>query len=297
MKSGSLLGRQARLPSHLSQITCCARAEKASSFRCQVGRKGSVPPELLELPVTDLQSSLDEAVVAEEYEKAAILRDAINAKKEGDRLLVLERELREAVEEEAYEEAARCRDAIADEIASRPLPVPVESSSGTRSSATTEGVRVDVQSIFVPQVCLVWPSPALWVVRPACLTRAPRSLVLQHSGVQGNMFAYQISITNVAHPTKIKLISRHWEIKDGQGRERIVDGEGVVGEQPELAPGETFTYSSSCPLQTESGRMKGHFEFYSRASTSTSWNTSFLVYVAEFLLDVSAPRAFTDEEG
>jgi len=260
------LVRQAYLAAHRSQPLRWAGAARASSLRCH--SRGRIPDELLELPVGDLQSSLDEAVVAEEYEKAAILRDAINAKKEEDPLLVLERELREAVEEEAYEKAARCRDAIAEEIASRPLPMPVESSSGTRSSATTEGVRVDVQSIFVPQ----------------------------HSGVQGNMFAYEVTIVNVAHPTTIKLISRHWEIKDGKGRERIVDGEGVVGEQPELAPGESFTYQSSCPLQTESGRMKGHFEFYSRASTSTSWNTSFLVNVAEFLLDVGAPRAFTDAE-
>jgi ApaG protein len=216
------------------------------------------------MPVSDLQSSLDDAVLAEEYEKAAMLRDAINAKKEEDTLLVLERELRAAIEVEDYEDAARCRDAIAEEIASRPPPAPTGSSSGTRSSATTEGVRVDVQSIFLPQ----------------------------HSGVQGNMFAYQITITNVAHPTTIKLISRHWEIKDAKGRERIVDGEGVIGEQPELAPGESFTYQSSCPLQTATGSMKGHFEFYSRASTSTSWSTSFLVYIAQFGLDVAAPRSF-----
>ena len=220
---------------------------------------GDLSPSL-----TDLQSSLDEAVDNEDYELAASLRDQITLKKQEDPITVLESELRAAVEMEDYELAAKCRDALAEEIASRPPPPPTESSSGTRSSATTEGVRVDVQSIFVPQ----------------------------HSGIQGNMFAYQITITNVAHPTTIKLVSRHWEIKDDKGRERIVDGEGVVGEQPELAPGESFTYQSSCPLQTERGTMKGHFEFYSRASKSTSWNTSFLVYVAQFGLDVAAPKAF-----
>jgi ApaG protein len=214
--------------------------------------------------LTDLETQLTQAVTDENYELAAQLRDQIAAKKEEDPIVVLEAELRAAVEAEDYGLAAECRDKIADEIARRPPPPPTKSSSGTRSSATTEGVRVDVQSIFVPQ----------------------------HSGVQGNMFAYQITITNVAHPTTIKLISRHWEIKDAKGRERIVDGEGVVGEQPELAPGESFTYQSSCPLQTERGTMKGHFEFYSRASTSTSWNTSFLVYVAQFGLDVAAPQAF-----
>ena len=252
------IGRRASV---LSYTLRCRRGGATRPFRCNSQRDLD---EFLDVDLSDLQSSLDEAVVAEEYEKAAILRDAINKKKEEDPIISLERSLREAVEVENYEQAARLRDAIAEEIATRPLPMPVESSSGTRSSATTEGVRVDVQSIFVPQ----------------------------HSGVQGNMFAYQITIVNVAHPTTIKLISRHWEIKDAKGRERIVDGEGVVGEQPELAPGESFTYQSSCPLQTDSGSMKGHFEFYSRASQSTSWNTSFLAYVAEFELNVRAPRSF-----
>jgi len=239
-------------------------------LRC-FSKSQNLPEDLLELPLSDLQSSLDDAVLAEEYEKAVLLRDVIKAKEEDDALLVLERELQAAIEREDYTDAARCRDAMAEEIAKRPpaeTPSPADpgpmSGSGTTSSKMTEGVRIDVQSIHVPA----------------------------HSGPQGNMFAYQITITNVSHPTTIKLISRHWEIKDSKGRERIVDGEGVVGAQPELEPGQSFTYSSNCPIQTATGSMKGHFEFYSRASATASWNTSFLVDVAEFRLDVSGPRAF-----
>ena len=51
----------------------------------------------------------------------------------------------------------------------------------------------------------------------------------------------------------VKLVSRRWIIKDGSGRTQVVEGPGVVGEQPRLGPGESFEYTSACPLRTELG--------------------------------------------
>jgi len=70
-----------------------------------------------------------------------------------------------------------------------------------------------------------------------------------------------------------------------------VKGPGVVGQQPELAKGESFTYQSACPLKSPSGSMKGTFEMYSQHE-SGRWNTSFLVEIAEFGLNVHGPTSF-----
>ena len=58
----------------------------------------------------------------------------------------------------------------------------------------------------------------------------------------------------------MKLINRHWEITDAVGNIEIVDGPGVVGQQPVLNPGESFEYNSFCPLPTEFGIMVGYYE-------------------------------------
>ncbi len=72
------------------------------------------------------------------------------------------------------------------------------------------------------------------------------------------VFAYTITIRNVGD-VAAQLIARHWEIEDAQGRVQVVDGLGVVGQQPLLQPGEAFQYSSSAPLQTPMGIMSGHY--------------------------------------
>lgn len=72
-------------------------------------------------------------------------------------------------------------------------------------------------------------------------------------------FAYQVRITNNGHEAK-QLISRRWVITDGNGRVEKVEGPGVVGEQPRLAPGETFEYTSACPLTTPTGNMRGTYQ-------------------------------------
>ncbi len=71
-------------------------------------------------------------------------------------------------------------------------------------------------------------------------------------------WAYTIEIANQG-PLRVQLIARHWEITDGHGRMDEVRGLGVVGEQPILKPGETFRYTSGCPLTTPSGIMTGSY--------------------------------------
>ncbi len=72
------------------------------------------------------------------------------------------------------------------------------------------------------------------------------------------VFTYRIRITNQGkHPCR--LMSRHWIITDGNGVVHEVEGPGVVGQQPKLAPGESFEYSSFCPLPTPTGNMRGNY--------------------------------------
>ena len=72
------------------------------------------------------------------------------------------------------------------------------------------------------------------------------------------VWAYRIKIENNSADT-VQLMSRHWIITDAQGRQQEVRGAGVVGEQPVLAPGASFSYSSGTPLQTPSGFMRGTY--------------------------------------
>lgn len=72
------------------------------------------------------------------------------------------------------------------------------------------------------------------------------------------LFGYHVTIENGSMFT-VQLLRRHWFITDGMGQVREVEGEGVVGEQPVLAPGEQFEYTSYCDLTTEIGKMSGHY--------------------------------------
>lgn len=100
------------------------------------------------------------------------------------------------------------------------------------SEVTTRGIHVAVRSRYVPE----------------------RS----EPGV-GWFFAYTVSIANRG-AVKAQLMSRHWVITDANGRVEEVDGPGVVGEQPVLAPGESFEYTSACPLPTSFGTMQGSYQ-------------------------------------
>ena len=73
------------------------------------------------------------------------------------------------------------------------------------------------------------------------------------------VFAYTIRIRNRGS-VAARLLARHWEITDGNGRVEEVRGDGVVGEQPVLTPGETFEYVSGCLLPTPVGTMHGSYQ-------------------------------------
>lgn len=96
----------------------------------------------------------------------------------------------------------------------------------------TEGFRVVVQSTFVPE----------------------RSDPENHAW----FYAYRVQITNEGERTA-QLVSRHWVITDDLGHMQEVRGAGVVGEQPVLRPGQSFEYTSGCPLTTEQGTMHGSY--------------------------------------
>lgn len=105
-------------------------------------------------------------------------------------------------------------------------------SNSTTDGTTTAGIRVQVTTMFL----------------------ADRS-----SPREGQyLFAYTIRITNVGQETA-QLLSRHWIITDAEGEVQEVRGAGVVGEQPVLAPGMTYEYTSYCPLKTNVGTMQGSY--------------------------------------
>lgn len=102
------------------------------------------------------------------------------------------------------------------------------------SDVTTEGVRVGANAFYLPD----------------------------ESTPQDNefVFGYRIVILNDSDKT-VTLLDRHWDLIDGQGELREVDGQGVVGQRPRLAPGEAFKYQSFAVLPTPWGTMEGHYTF------------------------------------
>lgn len=100
------------------------------------------------------------------------------------------------------------------------------------SDATTRGIRIEVESFYIEERSE--PQEGYY------------------------FFAYRVRIANVGSETA-QLISREWIITDSDGNDERVQGPGVVGEQPVLAPGEAFEYTSFCPLRTSVGSMQGHY--------------------------------------
>ena len=73
------------------------------------------------------------------------------------------------------------------------------------------------------------------------------------------LFAYAVTVTNHG-PAAVQLLNRHWIITNGEGATDEVRGPGVVGLQPVIEPGEAFSYTSGCPLDTPVGTMHGEYE-------------------------------------
>ena len=92
------------------------------------------------------------------------------------------------------------------------------------------------------------------------------------------VWGYRIVIANHSG-TAIKLLTRYWHITDQNGQVDEVHGPGVVGEQPVLGPGDTYEYSSGCPLDTPSGVMFGHYRM--EAESGEAFN----VAIPAFSLD------------
>ncbi|MCJ8211766.1 Co2+/Mg2+ efflux protein ApaG [Mucilaginibacter sp. RS28] len=92
------------------------------------------------------------------------------------------------------------------------------------------------------------------------------------------MFAYKINIENLSNYT-VQLLRRRWDIFDSNGTHREVEGEGVVGEQPVIEPGQSHEYVSGCNLKTDMGIMKGAYQM-----VRTMDNSVFNVEIPEFYM-------------
>ena len=106
----------------------------------------------------------------------------------------------------------------------------------TTSHAETNGVLVEVQSEYLEDQ--------------------------SHPATRRFVFAYTITIANHGEEAA-QLLNRYWLITNGDGKREEVRGPGVVGNQPRIAPGEAFRYTSACVLETAVGSMEGHYEFVS----------------------------------
>jgi ApaG protein len=103
------------------------------------------------------------------------------------------------------------------------------------SDTTTRGIRIEIESEYLPD----------------------------HSNRETYTFAYHVRISNVGEESA-QLVSREWIITDGDGNVERVEGPGVVGEFPQLDPGEAFEYTSFCPLPTSMGTMQGSYTMRTR---------------------------------
>ncbi|MBR0752902.1 Co2+/Mg2+ efflux protein ApaG [Bradyrhizobium jicamae] len=121
------------------------------------------------------------------------------------------------------------------------------------------------------------------VTRQIEVTVEPNFMPGRSSAEKGEYFwSYTIVITNSGTET-VQLRTRHWIITDATGRQQEVRGEGVVGEQPVLGPGERYKYTSGVPLPTTSGFMTGSYQMISETGER------FDVDVPTFSLDSPSP--------
>ena len=122
------------------------------------------------------------------------------------------------------------------------------------SIQTTEQIQVVVEPKYLPDESQ--PLDSFWV------------------------FTYEVIVTNLG-PKTVQLLSRHWVITDANGKQDNVRGPGVVGKTPVLKQGESFTYTSFCPLPTQMGTMHGSYQF--RKEDGTVFDAT----IAPFVLSTS----------
>ncbi|MAA77812.1 MAG: Co2+/Mg2+ efflux protein ApaG [Deltaproteobacteria bacterium] len=99
---------------------------------------------------------------------------------------------------------------------------------------TTENIQIIVEPQYLPEESQ--PVDSFWV------------------------FTYEVVMTNMGQEP-VQLLSRHWVITDANGNQENVRGPGVVGKQPILQEGDSFSYTSFCPLPTQMGTMHGTYQF------------------------------------
>jgi ApaG protein len=103
------------------------------------------------------------------------------------------------------------------------------------------------------------------VTRDIEITVLPEFVPERSDVNEGHYFwAYTVEIANQSDIT-VQVTARHWKITDANGQLEEIKGSGVVGEQPVLKPGETFRYTSGCPLTTSSGIMAGSYQVVDEA--------------------------------
>jgi ApaG protein len=130
-----------------------------------------------------------------------------------------------------------------DRVTTRPIPI---------YERTTNGIRVAVRPAFIDDQSNPEDDHYLW--------------------------SYTVTIENRSGDT-VQLISRYWHITDAGGHVKEVRGPGVVGAQPVLAPGQSFEYTSGCPLNTSSGHMVG--KYLMRASSGESFEADIPAFLLE----------------
>ncbi len=101
---------------------------------------------------------------------------------------------------------------------------------------------------------------------------------LSYASKRHFVFTYNVTIFN-SNPYEIKLLSRYWDIHDSIGVHYVVEGEGVIGEQPSLGLNESHEYLSGCTLYSEMGKMKGYYTFL-----NIETNTKFNVKIPQFVM-------------
>ncbi len=156
--------------------------------------------------------------------------------------------------EEVFKGVFECFSWPIEVFRSRRLCAVAKGGTGIRvSTAITQGIRVTVSTVYVPSQSN--PKERRYV------------------------FAYTVRISNEGKD-RVQLRSRHWIITDGAGKVEEVRGPGVVGQQPVLAAGEHFEYTSGCVLQTPRGTMRGTYQMY------LDGGQSFDAEIAQFALSM-----------
>jgi len=128
-----------------------------------------------------------------------------------------------------------------------------DTQTATLYVATTRGITVKVQPYFLEEQSSPDSSHYVW--------------------------AYHVRIENNGQDT-VQLLTRHWRITNANGRVQEVKGDGVIGKQPVLRPGEAFEYASGAPLDTPSGIMLGSYQM-----TSSTSGEQFDIEIPAFSLD------------